>query len=269
VRLSKPHPRAGVSIIVLALVALAGCKRFQRKHIPVETLPELAYPACAGESVKLAEEHLRSGPAHNDKSIVERFTITKNDCGFVFDGRQEWPLGTTDLQVVYDAQLKPLRIWKRMTVPSLPDAGAKAEIRRYELRTQPVGMKRRAPNGSINFEQLKGDVPLAVVGPGRGMISMWLRRAKLKQGEKTRHPVLDVRALEKIEDVTLMREPDMDHPELGKIRVYTFYGRESVFADRNDNVIGDLAGMRPASRVKLPEPTPIPLFGVVDPVHTP
>lgn len=271
--MSSPRRRwaASVSLIVLALVALTGCKRFQRKHIPVESLPELAYPSCPGgdQEVELAEEHLRSGPAHNDKSIVERFTITQRGCLFVFSGRQEWPLGTTDVEVVYDAQLTPLRIWKRMTVPHLPNAGAKAELRRYELRTKPVGIKRRAPNGSVSYEQLKGEPPLAVVGPGRGLISMWLRRAKLREGEKVRHPIIDVRALEKIEDVTLMREPDMMHPDLGKVRVYTFYGRETVFANEQDTVIGDLAGLRPSATLRTPEPPAIPLFGTIDPVHTP
>jgi hypothetical protein len=264
---------AGVGTLVLALVVLLpGCKKFQRKHIPVESLPELAYPSCDGSSqgsVELANQHLRSGPAHPDKSIVERFTIARKDCLTVFSGRQEWPLGTTDIEVVYDAALNPLRIWKRMTVPSLPDPGAKAELRRYELRTEPVGIKRRAPGGSINFEQLKGGHPLAIVGPGRGLISIWLQRAKLQQGQKTRHLVIDVRALEKIEDVTLMREPDMNHPDLGKVRVYTFYGRETVFANEQDVVIGDLAGLRPAASVKLPAPPAIPLFGAIDPIHTP
>jgi hypothetical protein len=259
---------------VLALVALAGCKRFQRKHIPVESLVELGYPSCPGASSaptqKLAEEHLRSGPSHQDRTIVERFSITQKDCLVTYTGRQEWPLGTTDVEVVYDAQLTPLRIWKRMTVPMLPDPGEKAELRRYELRSTPVGMKRRAPNGSINYEQLKGDAhPLAVVGPGRGLISMWLRRAKLQPNQKVRHSIIDVRALEKIEEVTLMREPDMVHPELGKVRVYTFFGRETVFANDQDTVIGDLAGMRPSSILTTPEPPAIPLFGALDPVHTP
>lgn len=261
-----------LALVAALSVASGGCKKFQRKHIPVESLPELGYPSCddpSGDVEDLANEHLRAGPASTDKSVVERFTISTRDCLTVYHGRVEWPLGTTDLEVVYDRALKPLRIWKRMTLPSLPDPGAKAEIRRYELRSQPVGMKRRAPGGSINFEQLKGDVPLAVVGPSRGVISMWLRRAKLKEGEKTRHPVIDVRALEKIEDVTLLREPDMVHPDLGKVRVYTFYGRETVFANDQDVVIGDLAGMRPAATVRLPEPPAIPQFGVVDPVHTP
>ncbi len=30
------------------------------------------------------------------------------------------------------------------------------------------------------------------------------------------------------------------------VRVYTFFGKETVFADDNDVVIGDLAGMRPS-----------------------
>ena len=73
---------------------------------------------------------------------------------------------------------------------------------------------------------------------------MWIKRARLAPGEKVRELVLDIRALEKIELVTLLREPDMDHEELGRVRVYTFYGRETVFADEQDRIVGDLAGMR-------------------------
>lgn len=252
----------------------AGCKKFERRHLPVDTLEELGYPTCAGrvpegDGELLGEELLRSGPAHNDQRIVEQYSIRRHDCLVTLHARQEWPLGTADFEVVYDKDLLPLRVWKRMTVPSLPDAGDKAEIRRYELRSELVGRKRRAPSGDISYEQIKGGRPLAVIGPGRGVISMWLRRAKLAPGQKVRELAIDVRALETIEPVTLMREPDMDHPDLGKVRVYTFYGRETVFADEHDLVLGDLAGMRPDRLLKTPRPPAIPLFGPIDPIHTP
>lgn len=260
------------SLLLVALLA-SGCERFKRKHIPVESLEELGYPQCDGAlpplGRALAEQHLRSGKSHHDKTIVERFSVRERGCLRVLSARQEWPLGTVDLEVVYDASLLPLRIWKRMTVPALPNAGERAEIRRYELRSEPVGIKRKAPDGKVTFEQLKGGRPLAVIGPGRGLISMWLRRAHLSPGQKVRELVIDVRALEKIEPVTLMREPDMQHPELGRVRVYTFYGRETVFANDDDVVIGDLAGLRPDHVVTSPPPPAIPTFGVVDPVGTP
>ena len=47
-------------------------------------------------------------------------------------------MGTADVEVLYDKDLMPLRIWKRMTLPGLPDAGEKADIRRYELRTDDI-----------------------------------------------------------------------------------------------------------------------------------
>lgn len=260
-------------LVALCLVLLSGCKLFERKHIPVESLEELGYPECNGEvpgpGELVFEEHLRSGPTHQDKSIVERYGVRRRACLRVFSARQEWPFGTTDLEVVYDENLLPLRIWKRMLIPGLPNAAERAEIRRYELRSEPVGIKRRAPSGAITYEKLKGGRPVAVIGPGRGLISMWLQRAGLKPGEKVREPIIDVRALEKIEPVTLMREPDMVHPELGKVRVYTFYGRESVFADEHDRVIGDLAGLRPDRLLETEAPPPIPLFGPVDPENTP
>jgi len=53
------------------------------------------------------------------------------------------------------------------------------------------------------------------------------------------------------------------------VRVYTFFGQDTVFADENDVVIGDLAGMRPDESLTTPEPSPLPTYGGADPVHTP
>ena len=165
------------------------------------------------------------------RDIVERYSIRQRDCLYTVSVRQEWPMATADVEVIYDDKLMPLRIWKRMTLPGLPDAGEKADIRRYDLRTDPVTMKRRQMSGAIDYELLKGGHPVAVIGPGRGLISMWIKRAKLQVGQKVRELAIDVRALEKIGLVTLRREDDMVHDVLGPVRVYTFYGREAVFTD--------------------------------------
>jgi hypothetical protein len=253
--------------------SLVGCKRFQRKHIPVESVQELGYPTCNGKPLpagtELWREHLRSGPQHVDKRIVEYYALRQRDCVSTLTVRQEWPLGTADVEVVYDQDLLPLRVWKRMTLPGIERAGERAEIRRYELRTDPVTIKLREMDGHIRYENLLGGRPRVIIGPGRGMISVWIRRAKLKVGEKVRELALDIRALEKIEPVTLQREVDMQHPELGAVQVYTFYGRETVFVDAQGLVVGDLAGLR-ADRVLTTErPPALPVEGTVDPVNTP
>jgi hypothetical protein len=264
----------GVAFCFALLGGVGGCKRFERKHVPVEKVEELGYPTCpanpTGPTQKLvAEQHLRSGPAHTDKSIVEHYSIRERDCLYVVTVRQEWPMSTADVEVLYDQKLMPLRIWKRMTLPGLPDAGEKADIRRYELRTDPVSVKRRQMSGAIDYELLKGGRPVVVIGPGRGLISMWIKRAKLAVGQKVRELAIDVRALEKIGLVTLRREENMVHELLGPVRVYTIYGREAVFTDENDVVIGDLAGMLPDRVNTLPPPPAVPLYGTLDPVHTP
>lgn len=253
--------------------SLVGCKRFQRKHIPVESVQELGYPTCNGKPLpagtELWREHLRSGPQHVDKRIVEYYALRQRDCVFALTVRQEWPLGTADVEVVYDKELLPLRVWKRMTLPGIERAGERAEIRRYELRTDPVTIKLREMDGHVRYENLLGGRPRVIIGPGRGLISVWIRRAKLKVGEKVRELALDIRALEKIEPVTLQREVDMQHPELGPVQVYTFYGRETVFVNAEGLVVGDLAGLR-ADRVLTTErPPALPLEGTIDPVNTP
>ena len=53
------------------------------------------------------------------------------------------------------------------------------------------------------------------------------------------------------------------------MRVFTVYGRESVFVDDAGAVVGDLAGMRPYGSPGLTPPAPIPVYGEPDPVNTP
>jgi hypothetical protein len=276
--LLSTHARLSRSCLVFAAAlsfsgSLFGCKRFQRKHIPVESVAELGYPSCQGKPPPrgelIASEHLRSGPVHPDKQVVERYAIKRRGCLVAVELRQEWPLGTSDVEVLYDQNLLPLRIWKRMTLPGIERAGERADIRRYELRSDPVSIKMRSMEGQIGFEQLLGGKPKAVIGPGRGLISMWIKRAKLEVGQKVRELAIDVRGLEKIELVTLLREVDMDHPELGHVRAYTFYGRETVFVDERDMVVGDLLGLRADRVLKTPPPIALPQYGTPDPVGTP
>jgi hypothetical protein len=90
-------------------------------------------------------------------------------------------------------------------------------------------------------------------------------------GGRTTELVLDFRDMvESLEEAVLRRDPDMYEPSLGRsVRVYTFFGRETVFADEHDVVIGDLAGMRPSDSVPTPEPDAMPMYGEPDPAHTP
>ncbi|MEZ4407305.1 MAG: hypothetical protein R3A52_12620 [Polyangiales bacterium] len=134
-----------LSFIVLslgfALAPLAGCKR---KHVSVDRAPELPYPSCdgaLGEGEVLARGHLRAGPLSVERNVVERFELRARDCLRVMTVRQEWPLNTSDLEVVYDAELRPLRAWKRM---ALPGASTPPDIRRYEPAPRGVRHAARA-----------------------------------------------------------------------------------------------------------------------------
>lgn len=247
----------------------------RRRHIPVASIPELPYPRCGERELPpgevIASGRMRPGPTSLDKNVVERFEIRRRDCLYVLTVRQEWPLGTADMEVVYDKDMLPLRAWKRMTLPGVPRADGYADIRRYELRTPEVTLKRRRPDGQVEREILRGPRPKVIIGPGRAVLTMWIRRARLPVGGRVREVALDIREqVEQIREVTLRREPDLYQPWLGRtVRVYTIYGRESVFADDNDVVIGDLSGLRPAHLAGTPEPPSMPLYGTPDPVNTP
>jgi hypothetical protein len=271
--------KRAVAAITVLVLALSSCKR---KHVPVASIPELGYPACADDGVGtvVSEGHIRSGPTSREPNVVERFELRKTSCGYTLRSRQEWPLTTSDVEVRYDARLTPIWAWKRMTLPGSPRADGAADIRRYELRTGDVFIKRRDPRGQTTLEQLleggRMKVPAlsrvgAVVGPGRGVITAWIQRAQLGAGGKSVELVLDFREmLESLEPATLVRSDDQFEPSFHRVvRVYTFYGRETVFADEHDVVIGDLAGMRPSDSLSTPEPESLPDYGGPDPEHTP
>ncbi len=264
--------------IALSL-AFPACKR---KHVTIDPPTELAYPACADASagIVVAKGHLRAGPTMREQTVVESFDLTKGACGFVLRAREEWPLMAADIEIVYDADLNPIRAWKRMTIPGVTNADGKADIRSYDMRTPELTLKRRAPDGAITFEHLKpggkttpvpGARVTAVIGPGRGVLTAWIRRAKLGVGEKRRELVLDFREMvETLSEVTLARDDDRVEPSMGRtVRVYTIYGREPIFTDENDVVVGDLAGLRPSSTIPTPLPAPMPMYGEPDPIHTP
>ena len=275
-------PRRARFVAVLACgLTLLDCRR---RHVPVDAVPELGYPSCADggldSGVVVARGHIRGGPLSNEKNVVERFDLERTPCGYTFRSRQEWPLDISDVEVRYDANLTPVWAWKRMTIAGSRQPNGNADIRRYELRTGDVFIKRRDATGELTLERLlpggrmkapAGARVDAVIGPGRGILTPWLQRAKLPVGGKIYGLVLDFRSmLEALEVASLERNEDRFEPSLGKsVRVYTFYGQETVFADDADVVVGDLAGMRPSDSLDSPEPEPLETYGGADPANTP
>ena len=131
---------------------------------------------------------------------------------------------------------------------------------------------RRSAGEARSFELLRGARPTVVIGPGRGLLSVWIRRANLGVGERVRENALDMRELvERLRPVTLRREPDMTPAGVTRpVRGYTVYGRETVFTDERGVVLGDLGGMRPAALLRhLPPVVPLPVPSAPDPVRTP
>ncbi len=258
--------------VFLTTLGGPGCRK---KHVAVDGPVALAYPTCpAGSPVareNLGTGHLRPGATALERMVSERFLFERRGCLRVMTVRQEWPLNVSDVEVVYDARLLPLRAWKRMTLPGAPDPGAVEDIRSYELRTEEVGITRRSGRAPVRYARLRGGRPTVVLGPGRGMLTAWIQRANLPVGGRTRELALDIRAaVELIRPVTLRREPDMTPPALGRrVRVYTYYGRETVFADEANVVVGDLAGLLPDALATTPRPPPLPSPTPPDPVGTP
>ena len=185
-------------------------------------------------------------------------------------------MGISDVEVVFDEDYRPLRAWKRMSMPRPPagQLGPTPDIRLYELRGDPATMIRSSEEGREYFT-FRAPPPVAVVGPGRALLGAWIRQhLDLAVGETVRGPVLDFRRpAERIETVALRREADANMPDVagpgGHVRVYTVFGRESVFTDDEGNVLGDLAGLRPHALLDTPEPPELPSNEAPDPRGTP
>ena len=258
----------GLAALLLSSGLLSsGCPRLPRER--VDSLPDRPYPTCGdgpAASFERVVGDLRAGPVMRDDTVVEHFEIAADGCHVVFSMRQEWALGATDIHALYDAELNPLRVWRRATAPGPQPVAIRTEVRRYDLRGERVEMLQRTGDGTTSRFLIGTGIPRVVLGAGRGLITMWLRRSHLEVGGRVREPVLDIRETpERVRDVTLIREDDRDDPALGHVRVYTIYGREPIFADENDTVVGDLMGLWPAARVTTPAPPPIVSDGPPDP----
>jgi hypothetical protein len=254
--------------------AFAGCERCAGPHRTVQSLPDLGYPTCDGaplpEGELVGEGVLRSGPTMREQQVVERFEVRRRGCVTVARIAQEWPLGTADVDVAFDEAGLPLRVVRRTTMPDATGPLGHVDTRLFELRTEPIGVTRRGPTGEVERYELLGPKPRAVIGPGRGLLTVWLQRAALDVGGRVREVVLDVREpVAVLREVTLERRADQDVEGLGRVRVYTIYGREPIFADERDVVIGDMFGLRRADAVSAPLPDPMPDAPTLDATRMP
>jgi hypothetical protein len=252
-------------------LALVGCVTPPREL--VASLPPSPYPSCEegeGATTTLFEGELRAGPAMRERSATESFRGEARGCHVVFTGALDWDLGATDLEVVFDEALRPIRAWKRSTSPGPLEARRRTDIRAYDFRGERLTMRRRGPVGENELWRFRWAPPAVVIGPGRGLLSIWLRRARLAVGGRVREPAVDIREpMEVVRDVTLTRHEDRDEPGLGRVRVYTIYGREPIFADEHDVVVGDMMGMRPAALVPDAATASVSREGPPDPRSTP
>lgn len=241
---------------MLACLALgaAGCTDCRERR-EVERVPDLEPPDCGGElpaaGEVIAKRRLVAGEGTRSRLRRERFVLRRRGCLREVRVRLHWRVSRAELHAVYDADLRPLTVeLRREWGAGEEDADRRVLTRTYELRTDPVTVTHRGAGRTIRHWELKGGRPAALVGPGRTLLSMWIRRSELGPGGKARSRVLDFRErFETIEHGTLERLGDRRRAELGgDVRVYRVYGRDTLFTDARGLVLGDLAGFRPAPR---------------------
>jgi hypothetical protein len=255
---------ARLTLVVAALFALLACVEMPRQR--VDALPDRGYPSCAPDAPTAApiqvEGALRAGPVMREQSVVESFSIHDRGCHVVYTGHEEWSMGATDLEIVLDAERRPQRIYRRFTAPGGQEPARRTQVSVFDLRGEHVELTRRSPTGELERLLYRAPTPGVVIATGRGVLSLWLQRAHLAVGGRVREPALDIReSVEVVRDVTLARLEDRDDARLGRVRVYTIYGREPVYADENDVVVGDMMGLVPAAMVSAPLAPPTPTDG--------
>jgi hypothetical protein len=238
----------------------------------VDSLPDRGYPNCNDGASDVAHESvervLRAGPVMTEQSVVETFSFASRACHYVYTGREDWALGATELEIVFDADRRPLRAYKRSTAPGPQPPAARTDVRVFDLRGPHVELTRRRPLGQIERLVYRAPTPSVIIATGRGALTPWIQRAHLAVGGRTRESALDIREdIEIIRDVTLHREEDRDDARLGHVRVYTIYGREPVFTDDHDLVIGDMMGLVLADMVDRPRDPPVVTDGPANPQH--
>ena len=247
-----------------AFLVFVGCECGQRHALDV--VPSAPYPLEDEGELELARV-LRSGPTMPEQEVVERFELRRSGDHRIFRVQQEWPLATSDVEVIYDPEGMPIRIWRHTTMPNVDGQVGHDDLRVYDLRgSSEVLLARRGPDGTREGVAIRGPArPTVVIGPGRGLLTAWFQRARLDVGAHVREWAIDVREpLALVGEVTLTRHPDQEVEGLGRARVYTIYGREPVFADQEDVAIGDMMGLRDASTVDGPVPDPMPDPGPFD-----
>lgn len=247
---------------------LSACVEMPRDA--VASLPDRGYPSCpAGAANVVAdsvERSLRAGPVMTEQTVVESFSFGPRGCHLVYTGREDWAMGAEDLEIVYDAERRPIRAYIRQTAPGPQPARERTDVRVFDFRGEHVELTRRPLGGDLERLRYRAPTPGVILATGRGALTAWIQRAHLDVGGRLREPVLDVRErVEVVRDVTLRREPDRDDALIGHVRVYTVYGREPVYTDEHDVVIGDMMGLVPASLVTRPRDPPVATDGPPSP----
>ena len=254
------------------VLLLGGCESCLKRS-EVASVDVHEYPTCDGQPLPegevLSAGILRSGPISLEQ-VVERYEVRRRGCVYVITVRQEWSRQVTDVEAIYDEDWNPIRAWKRMGIPGVPNPEQYEDTRMYEFRNEPATMTESNTDGSTH-RFFRGWQPTSLIGPGRMLLTAWIQATNLGVGETTRGITLDGRELyERVGDVALRRDPDRFEEALGRsVRVYTVFGRESVFADETGLVIGDLSGLRRDEDLDDAAPEPLPSDSDPDPVNTP
>ena len=103
--------------------------------------------------------------------------------------RQTWPISTAEVDIVYDPEGLPIRVWRRTTMPDAHSSVGHLDLRVYDLSSgASVRMARRGPNGEREGVAIAGPRPRVIIAPGRGALSAWFQSADLEVGARVREP---------------------------------------------------------------------------------
>ena len=150
-------------IVTLALLALLassceGC----RKSVPVQEFEPLPYPECGQESTDppevLVEGVLHGGSRMRYEGAGERYRLVRDACLHILTVSEWSSASYTQLEIVYDREWKPLRVWRRIFPRGSNETYTRPEVRVYDLRAQPVTILWRKRSGDLEFRE-RGPFP--------------------------------------------------------------------------------------------------------------
>lgn len=175
------------SALALGLLALLSSCR--RKHVPVaprrrssRTPPARPTPARGWSSRASSARR----PTRWNPDVTERFSLEDRGCLRAFIARQDWHMNVSEVE---GASRPPGHAPAGVEAHDHPRCAQRRRRGGHSVATSCALPRWSSPGEAWvrpGASRSCGERPTVVIGPGRGLLSVWIRRANLGVGERVR-----------------------------------------------------------------------------------